>query len=79
MRLAGYTSPVSYSGRSDSRTRELTNSAAILTKFKTPDMEKPVIRPYTPVNDEGSTYSLVLLRSPTNRPIQVKKATSTSW
>lgn len=28
-------------------------ASAILTKFKGPDMEKPAIRPYTPVNDEG--------------------------
>ena len=28
-------------------------ASAILTKYKGPEMEKPVIRPYTPVNDEG--------------------------
>ncbi|KAK0311962.1 NADH-cytochrome b5 reductase [Friedmanniomyces endolithicus] len=27
-------------------------ASALLTKFKGPDMEKPVIRPYTPVSDE---------------------------
>ena len=27
--------------------------AAIITKFKAPDQEKPTIRPYTPINDEG--------------------------
>ncbi len=29
-------------------------TAALITKFKTPEMEKPVIRPYTPVSDEGT-------------------------
>lgn len=28
-------------------------ASAILTKYKGPDMEKPAIRPYTPVSDEG--------------------------
>jgi cytochrome-b5 reductase len=28
-------------------------TAAIITKFKAPEAEKPVIRPYTPVSDEG--------------------------
>jgi cytochrome-b5 reductase len=28
-------------------------ASAILTKYKGPDMEKPVVRPYTPVSDEG--------------------------
>lgn len=27
--------------------------AALLTKYKGPEMEKPVIRPYTPISDEG--------------------------
>ncbi len=27
--------------------------AALITKYKGPEMEKPVIRPYTPVSDEG--------------------------
>ena len=27
--------------------------AALLTKYKGPNMEKAVIRPYTPVSDEG--------------------------
>lgn len=30
-----------------------TEQAAIITKYKAPDAEKPVIRPYTPINDEG--------------------------
>lgn len=30
-------------------------ASAILTKYKGPEMEKPVIRPYTPVSDEGLT------------------------
>ena len=28
-------------------------ASALLTKYKGPDMEKPAIRPYTPVNNEG--------------------------
>lgn len=28
-------------------------ASALLTKYKGPDMEKPAIRPYTPVSDEG--------------------------
>jgi cytochrome-b5 reductase len=28
-------------------------ASAILTKYKGPQMEKPAIRPYTPVSDEG--------------------------
>ena len=28
-------------------------ASALLTKYKGPEMEKPAIRPYTPVNDEG--------------------------
>jgi cytochrome-b5 reductase len=28
-------------------------ASAILTKHKGPDMEKPAIRPYTPISDEG--------------------------
>jgi cytochrome-b5 reductase len=28
-------------------------ASALLTKYKGPEKEKPVIRPYTPVNDEG--------------------------
>jgi len=31
-------------------------ASALLTKFKGPDMEKPVIRPYTPVSDEGMSF-----------------------
>jgi cytochrome-b5 reductase len=31
----------------------LTVASALLTKYKGPEMEKPAIRPYTPVNDEG--------------------------
>jgi cytochrome-b5 reductase len=29
-------------------------ASALLTKYKGPEMEKPVIRPYTPVSDEGT-------------------------
>lgn len=28
-------------------------ASALITKYKGPEMEKPVIRPYTPVSDEG--------------------------
>jgi cytochrome-b5 reductase len=28
-------------------------ASALLTKYKGPEMEKPAIRPYTPVSDEG--------------------------
>lgn len=28
-------------------------ASALITKYKGPDMEKPVIRPYTPVSDES--------------------------
>ncbi len=34
-------------------------ASAIVTKYKGPEMEKPVIRPYTPVSDEG-TLSITL-------------------
>jgi cytochrome-b5 reductase len=30
-------------------------ASALLTKYKGPEMEKPVLRPYTPVSDEGKT------------------------
>lgn len=39
----------------------LTSAAAIITKFKAPDAEKPVIRPYTPVSDEAEPGHLDLL------------------
>ena len=36
-------------------------ASALLTKYKGPEMEKPAIRPYTPVSDEGnSQWSLIL-------------------
>lgn len=31
----------------------LTVASALLTKYKGPEMQKPVVRPYTPVSDEG--------------------------
>ena len=37
------------------------STAAILTKFQAPDAEKPVLRPYTPVNDESEPGHLDLL------------------
>ncbi|KAE8451390.1 NADH-cytochrome b5 reductase [Mollisiaceae sp. DMI_Dod_QoI] len=36
-------------------------ASALLTKYKGPEMEKPAIRPYTPVNDEGEKGYLDLL------------------
>ena len=33
----------------------LSVASALITKYKGPEMEKPVIRPYTPVSDEGRT------------------------
>jgi cytochrome-b5 reductase len=35
-------------------------ASALLTKYQAPDMEKPVIRPYTPVSDEGSSSLAIL-------------------
>ena len=37
----------------DDQVSGLQVASALLTKFKGPDMEKPAIRPYTPVSDEG--------------------------
>jgi len=31
-------------------------ASALLTKYKGPEMEKPVIRPYTPISDEGKPW-----------------------
>ena len=33
-------------------------ASALLTKYKGPEMEKPAIRPYTPISDEG-IFSLI--------------------
>jgi len=33
-------------------------ASALITKYKGPDMEKPAIRPYTPVNDEGTEVAV---------------------
>jgi hypothetical protein len=30
--------------------------AAVITKYKGPEMEKPVIRPYTPTSDVGRLH-----------------------
>jgi cytochrome-b5 reductase len=35
-------------------------ASALLTKYKGPEMEKPVIRPYTPISDEGVQLSCLL-------------------
>jgi cytochrome-b5 reductase len=37
----------------------LQSASALLTKYKSPEMEKPAIRPYTPISDEG--IQLILL------------------
>lgn len=37
------------------------SAAAIITKYKAPDQEKPTIRPYTPVSDEGDKGHMDLL------------------
>lgn len=34
----------------------LTVASALITKYKGPEMEKPAIRPYTPVNDECKSH-----------------------
>jgi hypothetical protein len=42
--------------------------AALVTRFKSDDMEKPVIRPYTPISDEGKSpilFSMGLLADST--------------
>lgn len=40
--------------------------SALLTRFKGPDMEKALMRPYTPVNDEG-THALFVYPAGTPR------------
>jgi cytochrome-b5 reductase len=37
-------------------------ASALLTKYKGPEMEKPAIRPYTPVNDEGRRFNCHIAR-----------------
>lgn len=37
-------------------------ASAVLTKFK-PEGDKPVLRPYTPISDEGSFFSYFLLKN----------------
>ncbi|RFU26768.1 hypothetical protein B7463_g9569, partial [Scytalidium lignicola] len=36
-------------------------ASALLTKYQTPGMEKPIVRPYTPISDEGEKGYLDLL------------------
>ncbi len=38
----------------DDQVSGLAVASALLTKYKPADAEKPAIRPYTPVNDEGT-------------------------
>jgi len=44
----------------DDQVSGLKIASALLTKYKGPEMEKPAIRPYTPVNDEG-TFQLFVV------------------
>jgi len=37
----------------------LSVASALITKYKGPEMEKPVIRPYTPVSDEGTKAQIL--------------------
>jgi cytochrome-b5 reductase len=37
----------------------LTIASALVTKYKGPEDEKPTIRPYTPVSDEGMIKPLI--------------------
>ena len=37
----------------------LTIASAILTKYKGPEQEKAVLRPYTPISDEGMLQSVL--------------------
>ncbi len=57
-------------------------ASALLTKFKGPDMEKPVVRPYTPVSDEGTAsppHAHILAYYTNDEALwQTRKATSTS-
>ena len=34
-------------------------ASALITKYKGPEMEKPVIRPYTPTSDEGMRHRAI--------------------
>ena len=43
---------------SDDAVSGLAVASALLTKYKGPNMEKPAIRPYTPVSDEGTLRDL---------------------
>ena len=42
-------------------------ASALLTKYKGPEMEKAVIRPYTPTSDEGKDYTNYTLTSNADR------------
>jgi NADPH-dependent ferric siderophore reductase len=43
-----------------------TRAAAIITKYKGPEMQKPVIRPYTPVSDvdQKGTVDFIIKKYP---------------
>ncbi|CAG8949063.1 hypothetical protein HYFRA_00002192 [Hymenoscyphus fraxineus] len=45
----------------DDQVSGLKVASALVTKYKGPEMEKPVIRPYTPTSDEGETGYLDLI------------------
>lgn len=55
----------------------LTIASALITKYKGPEDEKPTIRPYTPVSDEGEHINSPTMFSRTNTR-QTHPATSTS-
>ena len=46
-------------------------ASALITKYKGPDMEKPAIRPYTPVSDEGKQMCGPSTSSAINTPPQI--------
>ena len=48
------------------------HTAAIITKFKAPDQEKPTIRPYTPINDEGKVLYVSSLCRRTDNSVDAK-------
>lgn len=55
----------------------LTVASALLTKYKGPEMEKPAIRPYTPVSDEGK--SSFKIPHPNANFEKTRRATSIYW
>jgi cytochrome-b5 reductase len=52
--LSGNTKRFRFKFDSDDSVSGLTIASALVTKYKGPNDEKPTIRPYTPVSDEGA-------------------------